>query len=102
MKYTLINTTTSADTKVFDVVNNPEEKDKDGNITKEESVTETPTDRFFVSINLTLEVELNLEGTQNPTIQKSIIVESTKNMTGHEIEAQRTKAVEEYINQINK
>ena len=95
MKYTLINTTTSADTPVFDVVN--EVKDEDGKITTPAS--ETPTDRFFVAITLTIK---DTESENDSNFERTIQVESTKDMTGHEVEAQREKAVTDYIANINK
>lgn len=98
MKYKLLNTTFSADTPIYDVVN--EERNEKGEITVEAS--ETKTDKFFVNANLSIEVLLESEHFENPIVNKSLTIESNKNQSGHEIEKARYSAIEEFITSINK
>ena len=99
MRYKLLNTTFSADTKVFDVVNHEAETDKDGNVTKEAETVTTPTDKYACAITMTFK---DTESQNEGTFDKIIIVESDNKQTGFEVDEQREKAINLYISDLNK
>lgn len=99
MRYELINTSISPESTLYDVENIPEKKDKDGNVIQEASVKETPTDKYFCSISLTIkDTETKAD---DPTFTKSFTSISDNAQTGFEVDAQRQKEIDEYIKSIN-
>ncbi len=100
MKYKLINKSISSDTNVFDVINHPEETNPEtGEVTKEGWTETKSTTRYVIGITLNIQ---DTESLNTNVFEQSLIVESDNSETGFEVDAQREKAVNDFMDNLNK
>lgn len=110
MRYKLLNKVLSADTNVFEVENktvkiqNPDNLDDKEDLIDHVEVITTPTDKYFVNIELHLQ-DTGSTSTSHPEgflFTENIVVTSDNSQTGFEVDEQRALAITEFLTQINK